>query len=335
MSEKAVAVVEVSLRDKALMELNKVNAGIAELKAKFSGKVYDCSNALGMAQAKAARAEVREIRYKVPKIVDATSKQLNGIKKEVQTDGARIEAELLEIENVSHTQIQAQEAVEEAKRQEKARLAAEAQKILDDKIIAIGKLPLNCIGKESHEISTYLAALEARPFGSEFSGNTLVRAEAAKTEAVAAIRDMLEGTLRAEARAAEIKAEQEAEAARLDAERIERERLEAIQREEMAAETERLNEQKRLNDIEAARLKEEANDKKREEERLAAIEAEKKAVQAEKERKVAEKALKLSAAKCANAATAFQKILDICNGTQSAMEMVTEIAIIAEAHVNG
>lgn len=102
-------IAEVSLRDKALAELGKVDKGIADLKAKFAGKVYDCTTTAGMSLAKEARLEIRDVRYQVPKIAEKVTKQLNALKAEVKDEAERIVSELLEIENVSHLQIQAEE----------------------------------------------------------------------------------------------------------------------------------------------------------------------------------------------------------------------------------
>ena len=78
---------------------------------------------------------------------------------------------------------------------------------------------------------------------------------------------------------------------------------------------------------------EELDRKRREEEaekmRIAAA----KAAEEESARLAAEHAQKLAEAKCADATTAFRRILDICNSNMSAMEMVTAIAIIAEGNL--
>jgi colicin import membrane protein len=198
-----------------ITEYSATTAALAKLKTELAGKQYDCTNATGMALARFDRRGLVSLRTDL----DRKRKEIKAPALErcklIDSEAKRIETELLSLENPIDEQIKAQEAVEEAKRQEKARLAAEAQRILDEKIAAIAKIPLSQIGKESHEISTFLAALEARPFGPEYSEETLARAESAKAESVTAIREMLAATLRAEEQAALAKAEQEAETARL------------------------------------------------------------------------------------------------------------------------
>ncbi|MFZ4563642.1 MAG: hypothetical protein ACOYNU_09720, partial [Bacteroidales bacterium] len=89
-------------------------------------------------------------------------------------------------------------------------------------------------------------------------------------------------------------------------------------------------------ELENKRIQDEAEARKREEARLAAIELEKKAKVAEAERKAAEKKAKLLAVKCADSSTAFKKIYDLCNGCsqKTQAEVLCEISDIAEAHIN-
>jgi hypothetical protein len=430
------AVAEISLKERAMQELSKVDAGIVALKAQYGSKVYDCTKTIDMAQAKADRVAIREVRYQVPKIAESVTKQLNNLKNDIKSEAERIVGELLEIEKVSDDAIKAEEERKSTEKAEKDRLAAEAQKVLDDKIIAIGKLPLTCIGKSIPEVEDLLARLEPHPIGAEFTRENRNRAEVAKTEALDAIRGILAGMVRAEEVAAQIKAEQEAEAARLEEEQrvnlitgkislirslgsnavfmsveqiaskiaeLEERGIGDLEFEEFRTEaqdakistlqtlTDELQEkqaasellktqqeelakaQKDLADSTAKfelqqaearkaqeaidsvakeahakeeagkkRIQDEADTKKREEDRLAALEtekkrleAEKKAKEAEKEKKLAEKARKLAEAKCETASVAFHKILVICRDTEtySPAEALEAIAILAEGNL--
>jgi hypothetical protein len=364
---------------------------ISKLREKYDGAVYDVSTPTGMAKAVFARKELRDARIALDKKKPEVKREALDYCAKVESDYKAIRAAVEEYENIPDAVIKAKEAEQEAIKVEKARLAAEAQKVLDDKIIQIGKLPLTCIGKTIPEIQDLLARLEPHPIGAEFTGESRNRAEAAKTEALEAIREMLAGMVRAEEIAAQVKAEQEAEASRLESERIEREAAEKIQREAMPAQQAELDEQKRLQDIENERIKEEvavsaakfaaeraafeaqqagarkaqevidqiAREKEeaelagklmkeqieREEaariQKEAAVEAEKKAALAEKERLAAEKLRKaaekkqlLAEAKCADAATAFKKILDICQDEDlSDKEARDMIALVSEGNL--
>lgn len=356
-----------------IKEYSATESALGELRQRLAGAKYEVTTTAGMDLAKKDRRELVTLRTSL----EAKRKEIKAPALErcqlIDAEAKRITAELLALEKPIDEQIKAEEARKEEERAEKARVAAAAQKVLDDKILEIGKLPLRCIGKSADEIALFLATLEAKEIGGEFTGETRVRAEAAKAGAVEEIRTAHAAMVEAEAKAAALKAEQEAEAARMEEERIERERLAAIEREANEKHQAELDEQKRLQDIEAARLKEIADaeaeklrldweefkkekkaeaDKRAEEVRIAmekqeaaeaeerrireesAEKAEQERIKAEKERKAAEKKAKLLAAKCKDAATAFQKILEIAqDNTRNETQALAEIAIIAEGNL--
>lgn len=365
-----------------IAEYSVTTAALAKLKTELSGKKYAVDNATGMALAKFDRRGLVTLRTDLEKKRKEIKAPALAHCALIDNEAKRITLELRELEDPIDAQIKAQEEIEEAKRLEKAAIAAAAQKVLDDKIAEIGKLPLRCIGQTSDEITLFIAALDARPFGGEFTGETLARAEAAKEEAITAIRDMLAATVKAEEAAAVAKAEAEVAAAYEEQKRLERESAEKIQREANEKLQAELTEQKRVQDIEAARLKKLADDEsarlagerarfeaekaeaekkqaednriaaekqeaidsenkrisdeaaaaQREIDRQAAIVAEQSRKDAEVKAKAAEKARKLAEAKCKDAATAFKKILDICNGLSVPQaDMLVEIALICEA----
>ena len=365
-----------------IVEYSVTTAELAKLKARFEGVTYDVSTIAGLDVAKVDRRELVTLRTtleaKRQEIKAPALAQCNLIDSEAK----RIKAEIVALETPIDTIIKAEESRKLAEKVERERLAAIAQKVLDDKILEIGKLPIKCVGESAEDITLFLATLEARPFGGEFTGETLTRAEAAKAEAVAEIRTILTRSIEAETAAATQKAEQESEAARLETERIETERLAAIQRESMAAQQAAFDAEKLRHDaeqaelqkkidadaaqfarekaafeaeqttvlaeraeverlaqverdavaVEAKRVQDAADAAKREEERQAGIAAEIARKKADVDRKAAEKKAKLLAAKCADSATAFQKILDICNDLEN-LDIRTEIALIAEANL--
>lgn len=334
-----------------ITEYNKTVAELAKLKEKFAGATYEVATTAGMEAARRDRRELVTLRTDLEKKrIEIKAPALERCK-QIDAEARRITAEIEALEKPIDDQIKAEEAKKEAIRIEKERQAAAAQKILDDKIIEIGKLPLRCIGKTAEEIQLFLATLEARPFGGEFTGVTLERAEMAKAEAIAEIKAALVATIEAEEREAILKAEREAEEARQAELAAERERQAAIEREEIekqqranAIEAERLRvlaEAEEARQAEARRIEQEAAEKLRKEQE--AIEAARReeerqaAIKAEAARKEAEKKAKLAEAKCKDAATAFKRILDIsqCNNTELHViqAALAEIAVIAEANI--
>jgi hypothetical protein len=243
-----------------IQEYSPTTAALAKLKAELAGKKYDVSTTAGMNVAKVDRRELVSLRTSLESKRKEIKAPALAHCKLIDDEAKRITAELVALEQPIDILIKEEEARKEEIRLEKERQAAAAQKILDDKIIEIGKLPLRCIGQDSHEITVFMAALEAREIGGEFVGDTRTRAELAKSEAVAEIRVYLAQVKENEEKAAILKAEQEAEAARLEAERVEREAAEKIRLAEVAKQQAELAEQKRLNDLEAARLKKQADE---------------------------------------------------------------------------
>ncbi len=203
---------------------------ISKLRAKYDGQTYDVSTTAGMAKAVEARRELREVRVALDKEKPKVKKEALDFCAKVEADYKMLRSAVSEYEDIPDEAIKAEEKRKEEEKTEKARIAAEAQKALDDKIIEIGKLPLRCVGKNSEEIALFLATLEAKEIGGEFAGETRNRAEQAKSEAVAEIRIMHKAMVEAEENAAIAKAEQEAEVARQEADRVERERVDAIKK---------------------------------------------------------------------------------------------------------
>jgi hypothetical protein len=199
-----------------IVEYSVTTAELAKLKLELAEKKYDCSNATGMASAKFGRRRLVTLRTDLEKKRKEIKAPALDRCKLIDTEAKRIEMELITLESPIDSQIKEQEAVEELKRQEKARLSAQAEQDFQLWTNEIIKLPLKCIDKESHEISTFLAALEARllvpPKDATFviTDDRMIRAEAAKAEAVVVTRDMME-----KATVAEVEATQLAEIGRV------------------------------------------------------------------------------------------------------------------------
>jgi hypothetical protein len=323
-----------------IAEYSVTTAELAKLKLELSGKKYAVDNAAGMALAKSDRRGLVTLRTDLEKKrIEIKAPALERCKL-IDSEANRIKAELLELELPIDAQIKDEESRIAEEKAEKARIAALAQKVLDDKIIEIGKLPLRCLSQDSTEIVIFLATLEAREIGGEFTGDTRTRAEAAKAEAIAEIRIIHAQTVETEERAAVQKAEQEAMAAQR-AELSEQKRLndiEAARLEQLSrAENERIEAGRKIEQEKEAEIKRQQNEiaaKQREEEKQAAIISEQGRIAAEKERKAADRKAKLLASRCKDAETALIKILDICRDeTLDGCDALAHIALIAEASI--
>jgi fused signal recognition particle receptor len=160
----------------------------------------------------------RNVRLALDKAKPEAKGELQKKLNDMEADYKQIHSVLSEFENKFKAAITKYDDDKKAEKAERDRIAAEAQKALDDKIFGISQLPLRIVGKNSIEIETFLGILEESQFGAEFTGGTLTRAQAAKQGAVDAIRQALADTKEAEEKAAQA-----------ERERIDRERISAIQ----------------------------------------------------------------------------------------------------------
>ena len=225
----AGALALAGLRASSLAPLTAVEAGLADLRAKYAATDdYDISTAFGMKVATTRRHAIRLVRYQVPKIVKARRAELNDIRDAVAAEGDRIIAALQAIEDPHDKLIQAEEARKAAEKAEADRIAAEkraeAERLERERqerheagIAKIRSYLTRCSepGMTAERISLGMAMLDRMTFGDEwqeFQGP----AHDAKHETLVAMRE-----LRAAALA------REEEAARVEAERIERERVAA------------------------------------------------------------------------------------------------------------
>lgn len=255
---------------KAVAEFDRVAAGLAELSKQYVGVVYEVTTTKGLEEARAARAAIRAPRYEVERIRKAAKAPILALGKRLDSEAARITAELEKLEKPIHEQIVHEEQRKERERQ--AKIEAENKRLADihARIDAIRNLPVEASGQSSADILALVARAEAIQIGPDF-GEFIATARAAHTTTVAALKG-----LHAQALA------DEAERERIQREREELARLRAEEEKRQAAERARIAEEERV-----AREAREAEDARRAE----ALRKEREALEAqraEQERQAAE-----------------------------------------------
>lgn len=238
-----------------LTELQKVEAGLADLATRFAGVVYDVQTTKGMEQAKADRLEVREVRYSVQRAAKTAKDWLNDQKKVIDQKAEYVTGEIQKIETPIDEQIKAEEqrrADEKAAREkaERERIEAIAKKLAEIRAKAV-VLP----GTKSVEIERIVALLVVNtPTEAEFGDmheaamrafdETLLKLKAHNAAAIEFERQQAElERQREEQRAA---AEAAKAAAKAEAERLAAERLALeVQQAAARAEAQRLDEQRK------------------------------------------------------------------------------------------
>ena len=277
----AIQQTSIALVQGALVEFDKVEYGLADLKARFGNVIYDVGTTAGMAAAKAARLEIRGPRYAVDKVLKATKEPLNAIKKELDDRAGQITAALLEIETPIHEQIKAEEDRKAAEKAERERVAAEKKLAVDNAMTWIRNHTIQAVGKSSADIADLLKSLETMEVTLEALGDRAGEAEQCRLMTIDILDGMHAAVFAQEAAAAEF----EAQRIRLEAERAEQERIarEAAEKAEAEpAEKRRAFQQEQAD----ARARQEAAARQEEEARQA-LAAERAAFEAEKAEKLA------------------------------------------------
>lgn len=266
----------------AVTAINKVETGLAALRDKYQGVVFEVTTTAGMEAAREARRAVRDPRLEVERIRKAAKAPILALGKQLDSTAARITAELEKIEGPIHGQIQAEEARKEAEKQ--ARIDAEVARVaeIQRRIEGIRAWPVRAATQPSMLVGQMLHNAEAYIIDPAIFEEFTPQATDALTASQAALSQLLTARKAHEAEQDRIKAERE-ELAKLRAEQADRERLasEAQAKVEADAKAER----DRLESI--ARAEREAQAAKVAEENR--IEREKLAAErAENERKAAE-----------------------------------------------
>lgn len=244
---------------KAVAEFDRVAAGLGALQNSYANVVYPVTTTAGMADAKAARAALREPRYEIERVRKAAKAPLLALGKQLDAEAARITRELEALELPIDAQIKEEEQRKEAERQ--ARIDAEVKRVsaIQQKIDHIRAAVAAAVGRSSEDIAEAAAQVEEIVINSAEFAEFLTTAEDAKVATLARLNEMQAAALAHELEQKRI-AEERAELARL---RADQEKRDAAERERIAeekrqadaarAEADRLAREKR--EAEAARVK--------------------------------------------------------------------------------
>lgn len=202
-----------------LAEFNRVEAGLAALRQTYDGKSYDVTTAKGMAEAKADRKAVRDVRYAVQNRRKDIKAPILAMGRQIDAYAGRLIDELSKIENPIDEAIKAEETrvqreKEEAERRDQERRAA-IQRAIDE----LSAPALQIGGKTSAEIAEIGSALpDPESLDPEVFQHRLDEARQVLNGTIATLRDAYrEARVKEDAAEAQAKAlaEAQAEIARL------------------------------------------------------------------------------------------------------------------------
>ena len=150
----------------ALVEVNAIEAGLAELRQKYSNVVFDVTTNKGMSEAKAARSAIRDPRYALEKIRKAKVSELKTAQTELNARADEIEQAIRQIEDPIDQQIKTEE--ERKERERIAAIKAEEERVakIRDRINQIANLHSKCVAedKSSYEVQQILTDLSTVTF---------------------------------------------------------------------------------------------------------------------------------------------------------------------------
>ena len=213
----------IALRTAAMQELDAVEAGLSDMEKKYSGVVYDVTNTEGMNQAKAARAAIRDPRYKAENIRKEKTGQLAALGREINDRAGKIKDRILAVEDPIHQQIKAEEERKEAEREAKRQAEAERIAGMNARLDNIRNMPLQAVGAIADELQQAIdrvAADELEGFDEVY----LPTAKQTRDTALDALRKMLAERQALDEQAAQLERQRQEQAAR-DAEAAEQRRI--------------------------------------------------------------------------------------------------------------
>lgn len=248
--------VPVSIKEAVLAQFKEAETNVRALAEKYRNVAYDVPTTKGMAEAKAARQDLRENgRFLVQRAEKSVKDDVNSLKKVMADEVERIVAIVKPVEDAVDAQIKAEEERKaQAKAKEAERVAAHEAGIAKIRAyVTYCREP----GMTAERIAKGIEILSAVTFGPEWQ-EFAEKAKLAQAETLTGMRELHAVAVEREAAAAKAeqeRIEREAEQARVAAEN-ERKAAELAERERaLQAQADELAERERMAAFEAARIK--------------------------------------------------------------------------------
>ena len=229
----------LTLQQHAMQEIDAVAAGITALQEKYRDVVFDVATTKGMADAKAARQEIRQVRYDVERIRKDKGSELKKIATAINDRAAEITSPIRALEDPIDAQIKAEEDRKEAEREAKRQAEAERVAAMNARLDNIRNMPLQAVGASAEEIQQAIEKLDGDGLDG-FDEVYLPTAQQTKDAALASLQKLLDERRALDEQAAELERQRQEQAAReaeeAEARRQQQEREDAERRERQARE---------------------------------------------------------------------------------------------------
>ena len=234
--------------ESAITEFNQTAAGLAQLRAEIASRTFDCSTTAGDTETRRVRTSLTRLRSTIEARRKELKEPLLTQGKLIDSEAARIKAEILALEEPLNVLIDAAEAEREERRKERERQEAERLAAINAQIDRIRNMPSLYVTAQPAVIADAIAELQGMDLASLFDDTHRQRAaevqqnaldtlaslhnerKAAIAEAARLAEERAEMEReRAAAKEAQRKADAEAAAARAEADRIAQEARDAEQ----------------------------------------------------------------------------------------------------------
>lgn len=237
-----------SIKDTVLAQFADAERTVTALAEKYKRVAYDCTTTKGMADAKAARLDLRENgRYAVQRAEAKVKTEVNDLKRVMAGEVERLVGIVRPVEDAIDQQIKAREeriAAEKAERErqaaEAARIEAERRQRLEDGIATLAGYVGKARGKTADAMAAGIAFVEKIVIEPAHWQEYAERAAVTLHKTLDTLREMHAAQVKAEADAAELEALRREKAEREAREAAERAEQERLAREHAELETERI-----------------------------------------------------------------------------------------------
>lgn len=235
----SIAIVQVGTK---ITGYDKIEAGLAELRTKYADAVFDCRDAKGLAAARAARGELRDTRLRLEETRKEEKAEALKYGRRVDSEAARIEAEIRKLEDPIAAQVQAEDRRREEERQAREKAEAARKEQIQKCIDWLRLCVTQGVGKTAAQLTEFIETVSKAPLTEDLYGERLAEATKIHGESLDQLTTMRNAAIETEATRSRL-AEQEqqlaaqrAEQKRQDDERAERQRQEDKARADRQAE---------------------------------------------------------------------------------------------------
>ena len=192
----AISIKPMSIKDTVLAQFKETEAGLTAMAEKYRDVVYSVTETKGMAEAKAARADLRDNGRRMLTRTEASVKaDVNELKKVMGDEVERLVAIVKPVEDAIDAQIKAEETRKATEKAEKDRIEAERVAAHRANIGQLKEYTEKAEGQPLEAIEKAIATLGAMTFGEEWE-EFAQEAEAACLATVQRLLSMVESEKR-------------------------------------------------------------------------------------------------------------------------------------------